>query len=654
MSASEEHIGAANVTAKLSPKNVLTMLLDWAGDQDNWVQNIVNIVVRERRGLSDEQVSETSEIFLQEKALSEGTPPDIELTSSSRAAQTATSEMRLVSLRHMANVNALDPEQGMEFNSRLTVCFGENGSGKTGYMRILKAVAGARTAQTVLPDITGMKGDLTPHARIVVNDNGMERVVEWRGENRIEPFDRLNVFDTGEATVHVSEELSYTYTPAELSLFPLVTDGIERVQKTVETAKDARKTSEKPWDDPMLQQGNLSEQVRRLLESRDIGAIESLAQVSPEEEASLQGLRQQVASLGSGSVELRMSILRQRTDTLSRAVSIGETVVGFDRESYLKAVEELRTARDQHESATKEAFSGAGIPGVLGDSWRAFVEAAEEHIRNTNLDPYPSADAHCIYCQQPLTNAAVVLIQKYRDYNNADFRLRVDRAAADLQGLIQVINNLQIEETGNELSRLIESSSGDNGPPPELVSAAELLKQSGLICKSIIAEEESLPSAEDAERALTAVKKLGVSVESELGLLDSQGEERKRGIETLQVRIDELVAKLKLRDLMPTTRNYLLAEDWIDTCSKHLGVLPRVKRGLTQTAKNASTELLNNRFQELFENERSALRAPPVKLEFPGREGQAQRRKALADKHTLDEVLSEGEQKAIALADFLA
>jgi len=64
--------------------------------------------------------------------------------------------------------------------------------------------------------------------------------------------------------------------------------------------------------------------------------------------------------------------------------------------------------------------------------------------------------------------------------------------------------------------------------------------------------------------------------------------------------------------------------------------------------------VLNRDFERRFSDECQALRAPRVKLDFPGREGEARRRKLLTPEHGLGEILSEGEQKVIALADFLA
>ena len=77
-------------------------------------------------------------------------------------------------------------------------------------------------------------------------------------------------------------------------------------------------------------------------------------------------------------------------------------------------------------------------------------------------------------------------------------------------------------------------------------------------------------------------------------------------------------------------------------------------RSVTALAKAASDQLINQSFDALFLEECEALRTPSLKVQFVGREGRAQRRKVLSGKHKPSKVLSEGEQKVLALADFLA
>lgn len=79
-----------------------------------------------------------------------------------------------------------------------------------------------------------------------------------------------------------------------------------------------------------------------------------------------------------------------------------------------------------------------------------------------------------------------------------------------------------------------------------------------------------------------------------------------------------------------------------------------MSRAVTELAKSASDHLINQNFDALFAEECDALRAPALNVEFLGRQGRAQRRKTMTGNHKPSKVLSEGEQKVLALADFLA
>jgi ABC-type lipoprotein export system ATPase subunit len=82
--------------------------------------------------------------------------------------------------------------------------------------------------------------------------------------------------------------------------------------------------------------------------------------------------------------------------------------------------------------------------------------------------------------------------------------------------------------------------------------------------------------------------------------------------------------------------------------------LPKLSRAVTELSKRASDQMINQSFDALFAEECEALRAPTLKVQFVGREGKAQRRKVLSGRHRPSKVLSEGEQKVMAIADFLA
>ena len=100
------------------------------------VRALVDVVLETRRALSDSAVAELYELLLQEKQLCE-----IKHVSALAApvgdgggSGDEEQELRLCRLSGVANVNALAAGQSIDFNARMTVLYGENGAGKTGYV----------------------------------------------------------------------------------------------------------------------------------------------------------------------------------------------------------------------------------------------------------------------------------------------------------------------------------------------------------------------------------------------------------------------------------------------------------------------------------------------------------------------------------------
>ena len=116
----------------------------------------------------------------------------------------------------------------------------------------------------------------------------------------------------------------------------------------------------------------------------------------------------------------------------------------------------------------------------------------------------------------------------------------------------------------------------------------------------------------------------------------------------------ELGARRLLAKHLLAIDKYIKDARWIDKGRAQSKRFSVTLKSLTDTAKIGSDQLLNQDFGKRFEKECEKLRAPRVRLEFPGRQGQVVRRKVVIAGHRLSETLSEGEQKVIALADFLA
>ena len=181
----------------------------------------------------------------------------------------------LTQLRDLKNVNALVEGQAIEFNPKLTIVFGENACGKTGYVRVLKKAAAVRTTEAVLPDVSQVQHAKQPPSACIGFRLGQEKPqeVEWKDQAGLAPFNRIDVFDSRATALHVDGDLNYMYTPGELARFPLVQQGIEGVRSRLEQGVSDRTQTANPF----LPQFDRQSRIYPLIDS--LGAATDLAPV---------------------------------------------------------------------------------------------------------------------------------------------------------------------------------------------------------------------------------------------------------------------------------------------------------------------------------------------------------------------------------------
>ena len=109
-----------------------------------------------------------------------------------------------------------------------------------------------------------------------------------------------------------------------------------------------------------------------------------------------------------------------------------------------------------------------------------------------------------------------------------------------------------------------------------------------------------------------------------------------------------------LGQLLSSITAHVGALKWNDLASTLLTRFQPLLTSLTNSEKRATESFLNSTFREAFQAESKLLDCPKVTLTFPGRRGTTTRHKSVSTDHRIRQVFSEGEQKVVALADFLA
>ncbi len=218
-------------TPNEDPRNSLAQ---WADNSYEWIRRIVRLALGSSDQLSESELEITYQLLLEEKGINDRTLPTEPLLGSPAHPSIQPEPFHLVRISNVKGVNALVEGELIDFGLGLTLLYGENGMGKTGYARILKRLAGSRSVEDVLSDVN-LEDDPPPtSADIDYNLGGTELFHQWNGEQDQPPFTQMSIFDNPSARLHVDDDLRYTYRPAALALFDCVNQEVQKIGELIE------------------------------------------------------------------------------------------------------------------------------------------------------------------------------------------------------------------------------------------------------------------------------------------------------------------------------------------------------------------------------------------------------------------------------------
>jgi hypothetical protein len=460
----------------------------------------------------------------------------------------------------------------------------------------------------------------------------------------------MSIFDSPSVSTHVDDDLDYVYVPAALALFNHVIAAIQGVTAQIDTAISSLGSGSTGLLSRFQRGSSIYPLIETLGASTDLVALKAKASTVPNVEVKIDTLTQAVAALRANTIGTQLTARRREHRAIQQAVDAAAALTALDVASYNDALVKRTQLAADYEAFRSELFAAADLPAEPEETWSAFIEAGDSYRQHLS-----EAGAHnpdrCLYCRQSVSDTARDLLAKYSTYledkitgdiraNDAvivAFMQRVDEiVTSDAAGLAQEWAD---EETNpayfGGLNVILDAATGT-------ASAV----QAGDPVATDLATSLAQPSADCVSAAEAA--------SADVALLDAQLKNRAKALEDKQGEL------LELRDAAELAKSWAVIEAQVKAAKEADQLrtlkrpLPQLARGVTELSKTASDQLINQSFDALFIEECEALRAPSLKVQFVGREGRAQRRKVLSGRHKPSKVLSEGEQKVLALADFLA
>ena len=642
-------------TLNEDPRNSLGK---WADDSDEWIRRIVRHVLGTSDQFSESELALTYQLLLEEKGINERTLPTEPPIGSPGHPFVQPEPFHLVRISNVKGVNALVEGERIDFGLGLTLLYGENGMGKTGYARILKRLAGSRSAEDVLSDVN-LEDDPPPtSADLDYNLRGTEFFHQWNGEQAQPPFTQMSIFDNSSARLHVDDDLRYTYRPASLALFDRVNQEVQRIGELIDQERQSLNFD----NSALLRRFDSRSAIYPYIES--LGPATNLQELQdyldlPDNAAEQEkGLENTIAALRADVVGQQIPIKSRFQAVLAEALAYTAVVGDFRVKDYGIALGSLNELHNDQRTLRDSLFAAANLPADPEQTWEDFIRSGQEyrkHLESLGVHD----DTRCLYCRQLLGADAIELVFKYHEYLESQIAKDIEEQELAIQTSMKQLLNTSLA-TVQAYCQPTDSDT-DEGTPASGEREEQTKALRDLIGLDEMLRHKLTEKVTVNEDILSQVSAIGSNIESwhatataELETLRTQNSDREKSLSETENQLRELKARMEL------DRSWREVVALVGLAKRHARLrtertaISNVLRHITLLSNKSSEQLVNNNFKQVFQSECAELRAPELELEFSGREGGTQRKKKLTGGLNPSKVLSEGEQKVLAIADFLA
>ena len=643
--------------------HVLKEILTWSKNRPGWQRDALRLLVT-RGELSTTDIAELTNLCRSAFGLGDGSKPvPLDATHLPHSSQ-AQAPVSLHSITHHTGVNALAREQTISFGGQLTVVFGANAAGKSGYTRILKRACRTRGAEEILGNVIAANGaPARPSATIRLK--AAEKIVPhvWDDDEPSQsPLSQISVFDRHCAAVYLAKPTDVAFRPLGLDLFDKLSSACAAVKKLLE--RDRNAIASHRFSFPAVAPGTtVHETVTRLTSLTNPAAVEELASLTSSEKSEIQALRCRLRDLRSTNPSRAARTLDLRAERLrALRVALDDACTSLS-DLAITDLFRSRAAKDHADLAVTHlhhtTFKQQPLKSTGSAAWRALWSAAE---RFSVKDAYPNRpfpatdpDTRCVLCQQTLDASASTRFSVFRSFLDSETQETQDRAEAEYQKRLAQVQGVN-PDTLVPSSTVEELSLDRQDIASSVRTCLDVLRrrQNAVIeaLESGMLRAPDLPELSPDTRSLSAYDQ---DLRDRAGTLRS--ERRDELIQNLQATLDALEARETLAANIDAVNQEIERKKRI--AAYQLCIDETRTNAITKKSSEVTRKAVTEQLKSGFAKELRELEFRHVEVELVDAGGsrgvlyhKLQLRRAPGTEVT--RVVSEGEARCLSLAAFFA
>lgn len=648
--------------------DVLSEIIEWAKGLPKWQQLIIKDVL-DGSPFDSVRIDEIIETALDGGKVNECLLDGLAYNGK------AGLKVCLEDIVELNNINNLKDGGILSFNTAgLTVIYGQNGAGKSGYSKIIKKCCRSRDKNIVILGNVHNPGNTRQSATINYLVDGIKKSHAWDNKADLLPeLQAVHVFDRTSGDTFLTKEADIQYKPSGMDVLDKFVDVLQKVDNKLQERNDNLQIS----DLTALFQNEYGETKAAELVG-NLGTpdakekYDNLSQLSDAEQAEMESLLESIPRRDASSPAKERDKLAKSNASLRNVKNYYSTLLNLFTEEKISSLNStviaLVAAKKSADNAKQLTFNSEKfLAGTGNEAWRAMWYAAEKFSKDFAYvgEEYPSKKngAKCVLCQQTLDHDHAYNMTQFRRYINDESQKILAQCQSAIMAEISAINHV-LKSTEDEHTLL---KSIDEDYPVIYENAKKQLLPIRETAFKIVNALEEIKNIQVDDQAMVAYKELEASIE---GILVSNEAELEKPLDDKefdgQLTIDK--AKLSGFKARKALKNHEAAilqnikllpiRKQIQTIQSHCGT-KAVSTKISELSKKyiigKLSKCYDDELKEITNNKIGAKLVPSgTKQGVPHSKIVLQLKGSKTHFDKIGEVLSEGELRGAALAGFFA
>lgn len=634
-------------------RELIDFLWEWTNPLGSWSKLLVELVTNKQSALDHNERKRVFDYFLQDVGFAHDAPlPPLTLTKPSFTP--SSKEVVLTKLYEVKGVNKLADDQVMVFSPNITIVYGNNGVGKTGYSRVLKSQGYSFDNNiSILSNVH--EAQVGQSAQLDFNSDGNTFSLNWQGGRSESDLNGLSVFNSDCVNISLSNTRELLVTPKGFYLFTLVKNELSELTNSL-NFQYLLYPIVLPWKDQLHEVTPQRIYIDALAHNSDGDKLNELSVFTVEHQTSLTRKEEELKNLNKATLNSNLKNCNLMLAELNTVIATVKNTQSHLIKADWDAIISYNTSLNILKAKTQLGIAGLaevnGLEQFDTVVFSDFLKSADAYIKLLAKENYPNnEDDTCVYCKQDLqSEQAKRLVQNYSKILNDNTETEIIKYERFKTVLFERVNLITESITFHQPTfGILEDSSIIQ--PQEIIDFNSKVK---LFKKHVINNtvEENLPFDINYISIIEFLEakhlELDTSKDALIKLLGSLTE--------AETKLNSEISELKDRKLLSDNKTgilsvipNLLARKLIDNNRFQFNT-----NSLSIKTTQAREELVAQDFQQKFTAELTGFRKQHlgVSLGFYSQQGSSRIRQNVAN-HDINKVLSEGEQKTIALCEFL-